>query len=589
MFKSIKNKIHQHYMYVNYKKMLPFIKPYWKRALLAILITIPIGMLDAVVAWILKPYMDNVLVEKSISSVSLFPILVIVFTFFQSALNYSATYLNAWVGAKITNDLKKALFNKLMRHDAAYFDKTNSGTILLRFSGDVDTSCSGLLSNLKMFTTRLFSSIGLICVLIYTSWQLSIVALVFLFGGLYPLSTIRRRIKKLVQDSVIKGASMMTHYNESFQGNRVISSYNLYDMRNKNFENDINAMFKISMKMTQKTGMMSPLMHFIISFGVAGVIYLGSYLIVKGIISSGDFVAFIVSLLMLYSPLKSIGKNLSGVQTSIMAMERMFEILEMEPDVKNSTKPRVMPSISKQITYENVWFEYEKDKPVLKGIDLTIPIGKTVAFVGNSGGGKTTISQLLPRFYNLKEGKIKIDGIDIKRLDLNELRDRISIVFQDNFLFSGTIRQNILMGRPNASVNEVHQAVESACLSDFVASLEKGLDTEIGERGVLLSGGQKQRIAIARAFLKNAPIVILDEATSALDNKSEKVVQQAIDNLMKNRTVLVIAHRLSTVQFADKIVVVNDGRIVEEGSHNELIKKDGEYASLYKSQFNSEK
>lgn len=585
MFAKIKNKINNLYIVQNYRKMLPYVKPYWVRAILAVLITIPIGSMDAVIAWSLKPYMDVVMVEKSTAATSYIPLLIILFSTLQSLLNYTATYLNTWVGRKIANDVKIDLFDKLMTYDAAYFDKSNSGDIQFRFNQDVDLACNGLLSNMKLFTTRVFSSISLICVLFYNSWQLAIVAVLVLLGALYPLTTVRRRIKSVMDKTIFSGSAVMTHYNETFAGNRIITSYNLYDYQGKRFRNTLQTVFKMGIKMIQRTGMMSPLMHLVISFGIAGVIWLGSYLIVHHEITAGNFVSFITALIMLYNPIKSIGNNYNNVQMALMAMERVFGLLGQQPAIHNKPDAKPLTEVKKEIFYDHVCFEYLKDKPVLKDVSLKVKVGQTIAFVGNSGGGKTTMVNLLPRFYDVKSGAVKIDGVDVRDLDLISLRDKIAIVFQDNFLFAGTIRDNILLGDENASEDQIKQAVKSACLEEFISGLEKGLDTEIGERGVLLSGGQKQRIAIARAFIKNAPIVILDEATSALDNKSEAVVQEAIDNLMKDRTVFIIAHRLSTVRNADKIVVVNYGEIAEVGSHEELMQKeDSIYASLYRTQ-----
>lgn len=587
MFQKLKAKILSMNLVVNYKKILPYVKPYWGRALTAVLITIPIGSMDAVIAWALKPYMDVVMVEKSTggSSTLLIPILIIVFSSLQSILTYSATYLNTWVGQKISMDVKKTLFGKLMRYNAAFFDKNTSGDIIFRFNNDVDSACSGLLNNMKLFTTRLFSSLSLIAVLFYNSWQLAIVATIILLGALYPLTRVRKRIKGLMDKSVFSGSAVMTHFNETYSGNRIISSYNLYDYQNKRFCNTLDSVFKIGMKMVQRTGMMSPLMHFIVSFGIAAVIWLGSYLIVTEQLTAGSFVSFIAALVMLYTPIKSIGNNFNSVQMALMAMERVFTALERVPDIKNCDNPKMLEKPTKGIEYKDVSFSYVKGKQVLNNVNLKINIGETVAFVGNSGGGKTTLVNLLPRFYDVTKGQVLIDGTDVKELDMDSLRDNIAIVFQDNFLFGGTIRDNIILGKEDATEEEINQAIKSACLEEFISTLDKGLDTQIGERGVLLSGGQKQRIAIARAFIKNAPIVILDEATSALDNKSEAIVQQAIENLMEDRTVFVIAHRLSTVRNADKIVVVNYGKIVEVGTHKELIEKEnGVYASLYKTQ-----
>ncbi len=585
MFKKIKEKIASMNFVVNYRKMWPYIKPYWMRALMSVLITIPIGAMDAVIAWSLKPYMDIVMVEKSDNLVSYIPLLIIIFSCLQSLMNYAATYLNVWVGRKIANDVKIVLFDRLMMSEATFFDKKTSGQIVFRYNSDVDTACNGLLSNLKLFTTRVFSSISLIAVLFYNSWQLAIIAVVVLFCALFPLTTVRRRIKEIMNKTIFSGAAVISHFNETYNGNRIIASYNLYDYQGKRFRETLKSVFKLGIKMTQRTGMMSPLMHFIVSLGIAAVIWWGNYLIIHQQITAGNFVSFITALIMLYNPIKSIGNNFNSVQLAFLAMERVFSLMERLPAIRNCPEPIKLENVAGVIEYKKVCFEYLKDKPVLKNINLKINVGQTVAFVGNSGGGKTTLVNLLPRFYDVKSGEILINGKNIKKYDLYSLRDNIAIVFQDNFLFAGTIKENILLGKEDATSEEINHAVEAACLKEFIDSLETGLDTQIGERGVLLSGGQKQRIAIARAFIKNAPIVILDEATSALDNKAEAVVQKAIDNLMKDRTVLIVAHRLSTVRNADKIVVVNYGEIVEEGTHEELLAKENSvYASLYNSQ-----
>lgn len=585
MFKKLISKIKSSYIVANYTKMYPYVRPYAFRALIAVLITIPIGSMDAVIAWSLKPYMDIVMVEKSTSSTAYIPLLIIIFSVLQSLLNYTATYLNTWVGRKIANDVKIDLFEKLMHYDAQFFDNQRSGDVLLHFNTNVDIACNGLLSNLKLFTTRVFSSLSLIGVLFYNSWQLAIVAVVVLLGALYPLTTLRRKLKSLFDKNIFSSSAVMSHFNETYSGNRIIASYNLYDYQMTRFKETLRTLFKLGIKMIQRTGMLSPIMHFVVSLGIASVIWLGSYLIVTHQITAGNFVSFITALIMLYNPIKSIGNNYNSVQMSLMAMECVFGQLETIPKIISKPGAKPLQKVENSIEYKNVSFAYVPGKPVLTDINLKIDVGQTIAFVGNSGGGKTTLVNLLPRFYDVSAGQILIDGTDIRDMELNSLRDKIAIVFQDNFLFAGTIRDNILLGAENATQKQIDSAVKSACLDEFIGSLEKGLDTNIGERGVLLSGGQKQRIAIARAFIKNAPIVILDEATSALDNKSEAIVQEAINNLMKDRTVFVIAHRLSTVRHADKIIVVNYGKIAEIGSHEELVgKENGIYAALYKTQ-----
>lgn len=570
----------------HYREMWPFVKPYWIRALLAILICIPVGALDSVIALALKPYMDNVLVDKSATSPAYIPVLIIAFTTVQGFLNYAATYLNTWVGTKINHDLKRALFKKLMSLEPAFYDRNASGYVLQRFTTDADTACTGLLDNLKLFVSRFFSSVSLIAVLIYNSWQLAIIAVIVLLCALLPLSQVRRRIKGIIKNTIEESSTIITHYNESYAGSKTIASYNLQDKMYNRFNDILRSLFKLTMKMVKKTGWMTPMMHIVVSIGVGGVIGYGSYLIVNGTISSGNFVSFITALIMLYTPIKGIGKNFNNVQVSFLAIERIVEILNTEPTIVDSDNAKELKNINQNIVFKDVEFGYLPETKVLKKINLNIKAGSTIALVGNSGGGKTTIVNLLPRFYDVTAGSISIDGIDIRNYKLSSLRDNIAVVFQDNFLFSGTIRENILLGKPNATESEIHKALQMAYLDDFVNSQENGLDTDIGERGSSLSGGQRQRLAIARAMIKNAPIVILDEATSALDNKSEAVVQKAIENLMQDRTVFIIAHRLSTIQNADTIVVLNNGEIVETGSHEELINKEnGAYKALYNAQF----
>ena len=578
--------IKQSQAYINYSRILPYVRPYWFRAILAVLICIPIGSLDAVIALSLKPYMDLVMVEKTVQSPWYIPFGIVLFTTIQGLLNYAATYLNTWVGGKITNDLKMSLYKKMLTFETEYFDKKKSGDIVFRFNNDADTACNGLLENLKTFTSRLFSSISLVCVLFYNSWQLAIIASVILGCAFLPLSNIRKRIKSVMDKSVSAGSAVITAYNESFAGNKTITSYNLKTLQENKFKNILSNLFSLKIKMVQRTSWLSPMMHVIVSVGIGLAIGYGSHLILTGAITSGNFVSFITALIMLYTPIKNLGNNFNAVQMSFMAIERVFGVLDAKPKIEDKKDAKELKGIEKGIEFRDICFEYIKDKPVLKHISLKVNKGETIAFVGNSGGGKSTIVSLLPRFYDIESGEITIDDINIKDYTLKSLRQNIAVVFQDNFLFSGTIKDNILLGKQNAADEEINTALGMAYLDDFVKSLKDGVNTQIGERGVLLSGGQKQRIAIARAFIKNAPVVILDEATSALDNKSEAIVQKAIDNLMKDKTVFVIAHRLSTIQNADRIAVINEGELVELGNHETLMAiPNGQYKALYNMQF----
>lgn len=569
--------------------ILPYFKPYLFRTLLALLLAIPIGSLDAVIALSLKPYMDIVMLNKQMQSPLYIPFLIIIFTTIQGTLNYLATYMNDWVGGKVTNDLKIDLYKKLMHQSSSFFDKQTSGKVLKGYNNDADKSCSGLLTNIKTCISRLFSSISLIAVLFYNSWILAIIAVIALSCAMIPLMKMKSTIKGVYNKSEGENAKVLTTYNEAFAGNKIIAAYNLYDLKKSQFNKLVNTVFGLRIKITQHVGWLSPLMHIIVSCGIGAVIGLGSYLIVQGKLTAGQFVSFITALIMLYTPIKGLGNNAKSMTTCLCAMERVVSKLDKKSGIIDKPDAINFPDFKDKITFEDINFEYKKDKPVLKNISFEVTKGETIALVGNSGGGKTTIVNLLPRFYKLKKGAIKIDGVSINDIKLNDLREHIAIVFQDNFLFEGTIRDNILLGKLDATEAELHNAIKNSYLEDFINSLENGLDTQIGERGVLLSGGQKQRIGIARAFLKNAPILILDEATSALDNQAEHIVQQAIDNLMKDRTVFVIAHRLSTIQNANRIAVINQGYLTELGTHEELLKiPNGDYKKLYNMQFNLE-
>ena len=435
----------------NLKRMWPYIKPYWFRTLLGVSLTVPVGALDGAVAMFLKPFMDKVMVDKQPHFSAMIPFLIVGFTLVQGILIYASNYFNTWVAQKITIGVKRKLYAKLLAMDTSYFDKNNSGTILFRYSNDAELASTGLVNNTKQFLSKTFSSISLVGVLLYNSWQLALIAVAVLALFIYPMTLVRRKMKDIMTKTVGNLSYILTIYNETFAGNKTIRSFTLEKEFEHRFHHVTDLSFALAMKMVKGTNWLSPLMHFIMSIGVALVIGCGSYLIVSGKITSGNFVAFIAALMMLYTPLKSVGNNYISIQNSFMAIDRIFEILDLQPSIVDKSDATDLTEVRKQITFEHVHFEYVPGREVLHDINLTIPVGHTVALVGNSGGGKTTISALLPRLYEIKQGAIKIDGQDIRNMKQDSLRRQIAMVFQDNFLFSGTIRENILLGDAHAS------------------------------------------------------------------------------------------------------------------------------------------
>lgn len=581
-------------------RIFPYIKPFLFRIFLGFLVAIPVGLLDGVTAFALKPYMDYVIGQKNFEFALLghsytmtysfmaiaLPFAVVGFAIFQGILRYLNVYLSDWTSQKITISVKSDLFERLVYMDPKFYDENSSGIIISRYMSDPDSASRGIVEQLKTITTSLFGAIGLITVMLYSSWKLAAIGVLVLCVAFIPVALIRKRIKSASNKGLVIGGNITTNINETYTGNRVMCAYGLQNRQINLFKTQLKESFDVAISLVKRAAWMSPFMYLIASVGIATVLWYGTNLIVTGQMTAGSFASFVTSLLLLYKPVKTLGQTLQNIQGIFVSLGRVFELFDYKPELKNKENAVALTDLKDNITFENVNFEYAKETPVLKNINLNIKKGETIAIVGNSGGGKSTIANLIPRFYDVTSGSIKLDGIDVRDLEINSLRNNIAMVFQDNFLFSGSIRENILLGNPDATEEELKEAIKSAHLQEMIAEMPNGLNTNLSERGTTLSGGQRQRVAIARAMIKQTPIVILDEATSALDNQSEAIVQLALDNLIKNKTVLLIAHRFTTIKNADRIAVINEGEITELGTHEELMLiENGQYKHLYEMQF----
>ena len=515
----------------------------------------------------------------------LIPLLLVIVIFGKGLFTFLSSFLMRSIGYKVGKKLRDDLFGHIIYQSSDYFDYKSTGDLMSRLTSDVDRIQVAVAGSMGDLIREMFILLALLVYIFITDWRLALISFVIAPVAVIPLALFSRQLKKKGLLSQEKMAQIYNLLHETITGNKIVKAFTMEKFEIKKFSQATLSYFKTSLKLALTGSLTSPFMEFLGGVVAAFVLVLGATKIVQGHISPGDFVSFVVAIFYSYTPIKRLSRANNSIQQGVACYERIQEILNSKSQIVEHPKAYPLPPVKGSVKFENVSFGYNEMMPVLQEVSFEVMPNETVALVGLSGAGKTTIINLLSRFYDSTSGKITIDGIDIREVSLSSLRSQIGLVTQELILFNDTVRNNIAYGLEEISLDKIKEAAKAAKAHDFIMKLPKEYETIIGEKGTLLSSGQRQRLAIARALLKNPPILILDEATSALDSESERLIQIAMANLMKNRTTFVIAHRLSTVRRVDKIFVLDKGGITEIGTHKELCRKDGIYKKLHDLQF----
>lgn len=565
----------------DYARLLAYIRPYRQRGLAAIACMVLGAVTTLAVPWIIRNIIDDVLAAKNLFALNLIALSILVLFFLRGVFSFGQSYLMSYIGNRVVIDIRNEVYRRLQHLSLRYFDTRKTGSIMSRLTNDIGALQTAIVDNFVNIVKESVILIGSLLGMLFLHWRLTLLCLVIVPLVSFTIRFFGRKLKKSGRTVQERIADVTSHLQESVSGIRVVKSFfrEAYEIERFRMINE-NA-FRAAMKAAQQESQLSPLIEFLAAIAVTAIIWYGGWSVIEGQLTAGELIAFLIYAINLANPVRRISSLYGSIQRSLAAGERVFEILDEVPEIREKENAYDLVPMRGKVVFDDVYFSYEEGKEVLRGLSFSVEPGQTVALVGPSGAGKTTVANLVPRFYDVTAGRITIDGHDVRDLTLASLREQIGLVPQDTALFNTTVEDNIRYGRLDATEEEIRAAMRAAHAEEFVSRMPQGLQTPIGDRGVVLSGGQRQRIAIARAILKDPRILILDEATSALDAESERLVQDAFERLLQGRTAFVIAHRLSTIRNADRILVIDRGRVVEQGTHDTLMAARGMYYGLY--------